>query len=168
MGLSPYVAHPEIDTALEGISENIPNSVLLDLCDATTLTNFTRAAEFTERISEALDKSSNIEIGPILKAKRPDDNVRQAYEWGYHAASKARDALGIAHDNPQGRTEFFDKLGFDPRSSADIGTPISAPRYQPFSRFKAPFLDPRSKLSWLFHQELTRSFLRRVLLSWLG
>jgi hypothetical protein len=125
MGLSPYVEHSAIDEVLDRIASQVTGSVLKDLCDAATLSSFARAAEFTKRISEALDKSSSIEIEPVLRAKRPDDNVRQAYDWGYNAASEARKALGISHDKPDGRLEFFRKLGFDPKISSDIGSPIS-------------------------------------------
>lgn len=126
MGLSPYVEHPAIDEALEGIADQVSGSVLADLCDASTLSSFARAAEFTKRISEALDKSSSIELEPVLKTKKPEDNVRQAYEWGYIAASEARRALGIPHDKPDGRREFFSKLGFDPNTSSDLGNPVSS------------------------------------------
>jgi hypothetical protein len=125
MGLSPYVEHPAIDEALDGIANEVTGSVLTDLCDAATLSSFARAAEFTKRISEALDKSSSIELEPVLKIKQPEDNVRQAYEWGYNAASQVRSALGIPHDRPDGRLEFFRELGFDPKTSTDIGSPVS-------------------------------------------
>lgn len=125
MGLSPYVEHPAIDEVLDGIADQVTGTVLTDLCDAATLSSFARAAEFTKRISEALDKSSSIELEPVLKTKKPEDNVRQAYEWGYNAASEARKALGIPHDKPDGRREFFRKLGFDPKTSSDIGSPVS-------------------------------------------
>src|SRR5258708_1743972 len=125
MGLSPYVPHPDIDAALDGISDVITESVLTDLCEATTLSSFSHAAEFTGRISSALNSSSSIEIAPMLKGSRPDDNVSKAYEWGYNAASQARLAMGISHYDPGGRLEFFKKLGLDPRSSTDIATPVS-------------------------------------------
>jgi hypothetical protein len=125
MGLSPYVEHPAIDKALDGISETITSSVLTDLCEATTLGSFAHAAEFTGRISGALSKSPSIEVESLLRIKTPVDNVRQAYEWGYNAASQARQALGISHDSPVGRSEFFKKLGFNPMDTPDIGSPVS-------------------------------------------
>src|SRR5947209_1752408 len=125
MGLSPYVEHPAIDKALDGISASITSSVLTDLCEATTLGSFAHAAEFTGRISDALSKSPSIGVEPLLGIKTPVDNVRQAYEWGYNAASQARQALGIGHDNPVGRSDFFSKLGFSPSDTADIDRPVS-------------------------------------------
>jgi hypothetical protein len=32
---------------------------------------------------------------------------------------------GISHEDPNGRSEFFKKLGFDPKSSTDLGNPVS-------------------------------------------
>jgi hypothetical protein len=125
MGLSPYVDHPEIDKALDGISDVINETVLTDLCEASTIGSFTRAAEFTGRIAGALEKSSAIEVTPFLKIAKPQDNARKAYDWGYGAAAKARRELGIPDDNPEGRIEFFKKLGFDPKASPDIGSPVS-------------------------------------------
>lgn len=125
IGLSPYVDHPEIDKALNGISDVITETVLTDLCEASTIGSFTRTAEFTGRIADALEKSSAIEVSPFLKIAKPQDNVRKAYDWGYGAASKARREFGISDDNPEGRIEFFKKLGFDPKASADIGGQVS-------------------------------------------
>jgi hypothetical protein len=125
MGLSPYVNHPEIDKALDGISDSITDSVLKDLCEASTIGSFTRAAEFTGRIANSLESSSAIEISPFLKISKPLDVVQKAYDWGYAAAGKARHELGISDDNPEGRVEFFKKLGFDPKASVDIGNPVS-------------------------------------------
>lgn len=125
MGLSPYVEHPEIDQALDGISDAITAPVLEDLCEATTLSSFRRAAEFTGRISELLAKSPSIEVEPLLRIARPRDTMRQAFDWGYSAASQARRAFGISDEDPNGRSEFFKKLGIDPQASSDIGTPVS-------------------------------------------
>jgi hypothetical protein len=124
MGLSPYVEHPDIDRAL-ALSDTISGSMLTDLCEASTIASISRAAEFTGRITGALQGSSPIEISPFLKIGKPADSVRKAYDWGYAAASKARRELGISDDNPEGRIEFFKKLGFDPKASADVGYPVS-------------------------------------------
>lgn len=125
MGLSPYVEHPEIDAALDNVSDALSASVLADLCEATTLSSFRRAAEFTGRISEILAGSPSIAVEPFLKIDRPKDNMRQAYDWGYNAAAQARKSFGIADDDPSGRSEFFRKLGIDPRATVDIGSPVS-------------------------------------------
>ncbi|MGY4198903.1 hypothetical protein ACVI1L_004712 [Bradyrhizobium sp. USDA 4516] len=125
MGLSPYVEHPEIDAALERVSDTISQSALVDLCEATTLGNFKRAAEFTGRIAEALRNSGSFDVTPLTRLAKPKDNVTRAYEWGYNAAAQVRNALGIAHDSPEGRKEFFKKLGFDPSQAADLGNPVS-------------------------------------------
>jgi len=125
MGLSPYVSHPEIDKALDQISDSITDSALEDLCEAATFSSFKRAAEFTGRISDALAKSDAIDIEPFVKLEKPVDDLRHAYDWGYRAAEQARRALGIANDDPNGRMEFFRKLGMDPKSTTDIGTAVS-------------------------------------------
>jgi hypothetical protein len=51
--------------------------------------------------------------------------MRQAYDWGYAAAAQARKAFGISDDNPDGRFDFFRKLGIDPKATTDIGAPVS-------------------------------------------
>lgn len=87
--------------------------------------SFSKAAEFTQRISEVLVKSPKIELEALLKIATPLDNVPKAYDWGYNAAAQVRSALGISADNPHGKSEFFKKLGFDPKGATDIGNPIS-------------------------------------------
>lgn len=125
MGLSPYVEHPDIDKALEGVSGTISHSALVDLCEAATLGNFKRAAEFTGRIAEALGKSGSFDVSALTRLTKPKDNAVRAYEWGYNAAAQVRSALGISHDSPEGRKEFFKKLGFDPSQAAELGNPVS-------------------------------------------
>jgi hypothetical protein len=125
MGLSPYVEHSEIDSAIDKISGLLTDDELTDLCEAATIGGFPYAAEFSGRIAEALRQSPSIQMNAILGLERPLDNVRHAYEWGYNSASRARQALGIKNDDPSGRKAFFDKLGFDPLASADIGHPVS-------------------------------------------
>jgi hypothetical protein len=125
MGLSPYIAHPEIDQALDGISDVITTSVLEDLCEASTLSNFKRAAEFTSQISNILASSETLDVSPFVKITKPEDNMQRAYEWGYNAAAHARNALGISNDDPNGRVEFFRKLGIEPKAARDIGTAVS-------------------------------------------
>jgi hypothetical protein len=125
MGLSPYIEHPEIDQALNSVSDLITPSVLEDLCEASTLSNFKRTAEFTGRISEVLTKTAAVDVEPFIKISKPEDTMRQAYDWGYAAAAQARKAFGISDDNPDGRVEFFRKLGIDPKATTDIGAPVS-------------------------------------------
>jgi hypothetical protein len=125
MGLSPYISHPEIDQALDRISDSITEPVLEDLCEAATFSSFKRAAEFTGRISDTLANSDAIDIEPFVKLEKPRDDMRHAYDWGYRAAEQARRAFGISGDDPNGRTEFFRKLGMEPKSTADIGTAVS-------------------------------------------
>lgn len=125
MGLSPYVEHPEIDKALDRVSDHLSEAAMRDLCEAATVASIRRAAEFAANISEALSKSDDLKLQPLFKTSVPPDAVLKAHEWGYIAASKARNLFGIPHDNPNGRTEFFQKLGFDPTKVQDIGAPVS-------------------------------------------
>lgn len=125
MGLSPYVEHPDIDVALEAVSDTLTETALVDLCEATTLGNFKNAAEFAGRISEALDKSDSFDVAVLTRLAKPKDNVRAAHEWGYSAAAQVRSALGISPDDPAGRKDYFKKLGFDPNQAPDIGNAVS-------------------------------------------
>jgi hypothetical protein len=128
MGLSPYVDHPEIDKELENIATKISESMLSDLCEATTIENFNRFAEITNGISDVLAQAKTMDVRKLLAAKKPFDSSERAYEWGYRSADAARNALGIAHDDPSCSAAFFDKLKIDPsvdRSSASTSPIIS-------------------------------------------
>ena len=122
LGLSPYISHPEIDDAIAKIADKISNSMLTDLCDATNIGNFNRAAELTEGISQALAQAKPVRLHDLLKAPKPFDAAPRAYEWGYRATDAARSALGIAHDDPKGSTAFFERLQFDPSIGIEVGT----------------------------------------------
>jgi hypothetical protein len=127
MGLSPYVSHREIDGVLDKIAGIISNSMLTDLCDATNIGNFNRAAELTDSISKGLALARPLQFRELLKASRPLDTYRRAYEWGYHAADAARSALGISHDDPSGSTAFFEQLQLDPRTGLEQGSEAANP-----------------------------------------
>lgn len=122
MGLSPYVDHPEIDSTMTSIAEKISESMLADLCEATNIGTFNRAASLADGISQALEKARRVQIDKLLKAPKPGDATSRAYEWGYNATDVARNAFGIAHDDPSGATSFFDQLKIDPTAGTEAGT----------------------------------------------
>ena len=124
LGLSPYVDHPEIDKAMENISERISERMLADLCEATNIGSFNRTAEIAGTISQVLANAKKVEIGLLLKAHKPDDASTRAFEWGYHATDVARDALGIKHDDPSGAATFFERFQLDPTAGMDSGADV--------------------------------------------
>lgn len=73
MGLSPYIAHPEIDAAMDRIAAKISESMLSDLCDATNLGTFNRAVDLTGAIAKAFAKAKTIHINKLLAAQKPAD-----------------------------------------------------------------------------------------------
>jgi hypothetical protein len=119
LGLSPYVSHPEIDQVFERVTGKITESMLTDLCDATNMGNFERAAEVANSVSAALASATTIQVRDLLKVRRPADNAPRAYEWGYQATDVARDALGIAHDDPHGAAAFFERFQLDPTAGIE-------------------------------------------------
>jgi hypothetical protein len=126
LGLSPYIVHPEIDRVLEKITTEITETMLTDLCDATTMGNFERAAEFAKHVSAVLASVKEIQAKEFLQVRRPADTKPRAYEWGYQATDAARSALGIAHDDPSGSTAFFERLQLDPSAGIDDGKGFDA------------------------------------------
>jgi hypothetical protein len=121
LGLSPYVSYPEIDDVLNDIAGKISNSMLTDLCEATSIANFNRAAQITDSISRALALSTPVHLHDLLEVPKPSDTTARAYEWGYRATEYARTALGIAHDDPLGSRAFFERLQFDPNLGIEAG-----------------------------------------------
>jgi hypothetical protein len=126
MGLSPYIAHPEIDAAMDRIAAKISESMLSDLCDATNLGTFNRAVDLTGAIAKAFAKAKTRHINKLLAAQKPADTLARAYEWGYHATDAAREAFGIAHDDPSGATAFLERLQIDPSAGSEPGADANA------------------------------------------
>lgn len=126
MGLSPYISHPDIDVAMEGIASKISETMLADLCQATNLGTFNRAVDLTDNISKALALAKTVDMKELLAARKPPDTTARAYEWGYRATATARDAFKIAHDDPSGATAFFEKLHIDPTTGIEAGVDTSA------------------------------------------
>jgi hypothetical protein len=121
LGISPYLSHPGVDEVLEKVTGRISETMLTDLCDATNMGNFERAADAAHGISTALTSAKDIAVNELSEAQRPTDNAPRAYEWGYQATDVARSALGIAHDDPRGSTAFFERLEFDPSAGIEEG-----------------------------------------------
>src|SRR5205823_7621315 len=96
MGLSPYVEHPDVDRTIEEIQEKISQTMLLDLCEATSSGNVKAVAAVTHQASQSLARAKPVKVTELLKAEKPPDNSAHAYEWGYSSAATARQALGIA------------------------------------------------------------------------
>jgi hypothetical protein len=117
LGLSPYTAHPEIEASLDKVAQQISDTMLADLCDAASMNNFARAAALADAISRVLAETKPIRVSDLLKEERPLDSTRKAYEWGYQATEAARNAFGIANDDPSGSKVFFERLGIDPTAS---------------------------------------------------
>ncbi len=126
MGLSPYISHPEIDAAMDGIASEISESMLADLCEATNLGTFSRAVDLTSAISKALAQAKAVDITALRVAKKPADTTTRAFEWGYRATNAAREAFGIAHDDPSGAMAFFEKLRIDPGIGIEAGIDASS------------------------------------------
>ena len=119
LGISPYLSHPDVDQVFEKVTGKITETMLTDLCDATNMGSFERAADAANGISAALTVAKDIPVKKLLEAQRPTDNASRAYEWGYQATDVARSALGIAHDDPRGSAAFFDRLHFDPSAGIE-------------------------------------------------
>ncbi len=117
MGLYPYADHPEVDQDLEKIANRITQSMLTDLCEATSVGNFNRVVDLVENVSQVLDRAQPVRINELLKANKPMDTTQRAYEWGYRAADTARAVLDISHEDPSGAGAFFEKLKIDPSIS---------------------------------------------------
>ena len=121
LGLSPYVSHPEIDQVFEKVTGKITKSMLTDLCDATNVGNFERAADVANGISAALASAGTVQVKKLLEVQRPTDKTPRAYEWGYQATDVARSALGIPHEDPHGSAAFFERLQLDPSAGMEEG-----------------------------------------------
>ena len=128
LGLSPYEEHPEIDQIIEQLTAQTPISVVSDLFEASEDRNLSFLATLTKQVWEALPKTNEVNIGPLLEIDLPDIPGAAPWQVGKQAARKVRTSLGIGSTDPEGGREFFDKLGIDP-SLASVSTqetPIAA------------------------------------------
>jgi hypothetical protein len=113
LGLSPYDEHPDIDQLLDGLSDRLDNSILVDLFQAADLTNLSRASVLTEKIYNALPGATEVSIAPLTELDIPEDRSAQAWRRGVEATNEVRTCFGISPLDPQGGTEFFQKLGLN-------------------------------------------------------
>jgi hypothetical protein len=114
LGLSPYDEHADIDQLLNGLSERLNESILVDLFEASDLTNLSRASVLTEKIYDALPHASEISIAPLSELEMPEDRSSQAWRRGVEATNQVRTHFGISNLDPRGGDEFFQKLGLNP------------------------------------------------------
>jgi hypothetical protein len=120
LGLCPYEEHAKIDQLLNGLSEKLNEGILVDLFEASDLSNLDRASALTEKIYDALPYASEVNIAPLSQIEIPEDRSPQAWRRGVEATSQVRTHFGISNLNPGGGAEFFQKLGLDPGSATMV------------------------------------------------
>jgi hypothetical protein len=114
LGLSPYDSHPEIEKILDTAARMLSREQLFDVCLTSTSENLLRSTYIAGRLSDSMDKTSEIDLTLLQKLPLPADNIPQPWNVGYKAARNLRDDLGIAETDINGATAIFDKLGIDP------------------------------------------------------
>lgn len=122
LGLSPYVTHARIETALDKVSEVLTEQQLLDLCQTATVDDFIRSARVAGLVSGILDKdASKVDLGPLSKLPMPSDiHSSPAYKRGYAAAKALRSELGIDEEDIGGGARVFNDLEIDWSSGSRI------------------------------------------------
>jgi hypothetical protein len=114
LGLSPYYdLHPEIEAALDRLSDLMSPRALRDLCEASTVDGFQRSATISEIIWKQLPKAQTVDFSAISNIEIPADNHQAAWRMGYEAVSRIRETFGISSSDPKGGEAFLDRLGVD-------------------------------------------------------
>jgi hypothetical protein len=113
LGISPYDENVQIDTLLEGLSDDLDHKVLADLFQAADVASIGRSSELAKRLYHALPNASELNIHPLADIDLPEDKAPHAWRWGVDATANVRATMGITNFDPQGGDTFFEHLGLD-------------------------------------------------------
>jgi hypothetical protein len=125
LGLSPYEPHPEIEKALDSVSDVISVRQLFDLCRGSTPENLVANAQEALQIGGALSRAKVIDLSKLIKIPAPSEQIhRQAYHSGYEAARKLKTHFAIKDSDLNGAKRIFQELNIDPDTkNYDSGSP---------------------------------------------
>jgi len=68
LGISPYDENVQIDTLLEGLSDDLDKKILTDLFQAADVASIGRSSELAKRLYHALPNASELNIAPLARA----------------------------------------------------------------------------------------------------
>ncbi|TDT94562.1 hypothetical protein DFO45_2312 [Azorhizobium sp. AG788] len=167
LGLSPYSASDKFAEKLEKMLEQLGESLLFDLCLASTYEEFDGAAE--QAVAAKLNNYSSLADLASLSAIEPpaEDLSLPAWQIGVNAAKRVRDRLNISDTDPLGGRKFLDLL------RVDVHSPIAA---APIDTDDAPVLgvvlkdgnDARIGLLQPHERQRRFSATRGTYLAWTG
>jgi hypothetical protein len=134
LGLSPYEMHPEIERALDKVSEVLKEHQLFDLCRVSTPDTFIASAALAHQIGGALHRAAEIDLSRLIRIPVPSERpALPAYHSGYEAARKLRAHFEIKENDLDGAGKIFRQLNIDPKlrnydaqSGAEEDPPIVA------------------------------------------
>jgi hypothetical protein len=128
LGLSPYEENAPVSDLLDHLSDMLPESVLIDLCQASDEVTLPRVSSLVNKIRETLASASPIDIHSLADVPMPSDHTPYAWRWGKEAASVARREFGIDEIDPRGGSEFFERLSLNPAIAASPNEASAANR----------------------------------------
>jgi hypothetical protein len=121
LGLSPYERNDALDELINFIANAIDDEIfLIDLCQASDLTNLERLSRIASSVRQALPSSQSFSLDALSSVRMPTDSAPFAWKWGLDATKQVRQNLGISERDPHGGNAFFELIGLDPELDSAV------------------------------------------------
>lgn len=113
MGLSPYSTNDRISKWLDEAADRaMPESVLIDICEAADASSIEGALLSGSRILSSLEKTQASTLSVLSTIPVPNDSpTAQSWRWGVDCSKRVQAALGISPFDAAGSSKFFDAVG---------------------------------------------------------
>ena len=128
LGLSPYEEHPRVEAILDELTEKLPTSLVLEICQAADAGNLKATADAAALAQKSLDSAASLDLSAVKDIVLPADRpTLEAWHHGVQSARKVRTVLGISQDDPCGVDRLFDRLHYNPNAVSPALPPESVP-----------------------------------------
>jgi hypothetical protein len=131
LGLSPYIPCKEVEDILDRVLPILGERLTMDLCLASTPQDIKATSQAAEVASAFAASAPESTLEPLATISVPSDNPSApAWRRGVEAAKRIRSRLGIKDTDPNGATQFFERLNIDPNrvilNTGQVGNVVGA------------------------------------------
>jgi hypothetical protein len=131
LGSSPYILCKEVEDVLDHALPILGERLTMDLCLASTPQDIKASSHAAEVALSFANSAPESTLEPLATISVPSDNPSvPAWRRGVEAAKRVRSRLGLKEIDPNGATQFFEKLNIDPnaaiRNDVQTGSVVGA------------------------------------------
>lgn len=111
LGVDPYGISQELASVIDLAYDTLGPAATHDLCAASTPGEMLQISGIAKLVADELSDAHDTTLTPLANVRVPAESAHNpGWRRGKAAALSVRDALGIAHTDPNGCDRFFERL----------------------------------------------------------